>query len=143
MSLTLTTYIHTCIRYKNNVSKIIIIMGLDMDIVRVNKRDVIDDVSFVETSDQTMLIYWRNYRALHDTMTSIFYRKKGYGIFNRDYVRITEDDIKDLIDIVDDEVERSHRIWLGDDDVNSEKRFLDIIKDTLRDGYAVYYTSSW
>ena len=113
-----------------------------MDIVRVNINNIIDDFSFIENDDQKMLIYWRNHRKLHEKMDDIYFEKGGYGIFNHKYIRITEDDIKEFYDIDRDE-DKKNRIWLSDDDENAEKDFLDIIKDNLKNGYAIYYTSSW
>lgn len=126
-------------------------MGLDMYAVRVEKKyntPVITDYIGGEPED---FFYWRKNRFMHNLMEKIYRKKGGKQEFNCVFLELTSDDI-DYIEtaVLDGEIDGMDApgYFFGYQDYDEFERerdmeFIRVARDSLENGYKVYYYSWW
>ena len=94
------------------------------------------------------LAYWRKHPNLHGWMEEL-YRKKGgtEKYFNGDTVLLTEEDIDDLkIAVLTRSLPSTSGFFFGESEqeVNfADLEFIEKAKEAIKEGYTIYYDSSW
>ena len=94
------------------------------------------------------LAYWRKHPNLHGWMEQL-YRKKGGAekSFNGDPVVITEEDLDELkITILTGKLPSTAGFFFGEsrEEINfADLEFIEKAKEAIKEGYTVYYDSSW
>jgi hypothetical protein len=92
--------------------------------------------------------YWRKHPNLHGWMEQL-YRKKGGTdpSFNGDTVLLTEEDIDNLkIAVLTGSLPSTSGFFFGDSkqEINfADLEFIEKAKQAIKEGYTVYYDSSW
>lgn len=125
-------------------------MGLDMYALKT-KAKIETEVDFSEMNVTVEeLHYWRKHPNLHGWMQSLYDMKGGKSdSFNGDNVVL---DIVDLDNLEDDiregNLPNTSGFFFGTSqtDWNEIKDDLDFVskaKEAIKEGYSVYYTSSW
>lgn len=128
-------------------------MGIEAFIFQVNKDYVIDHFTIKEPNyKEDVIIYWKNNYKIHGWMTQLYYNKGGRCFFNGKIVRITLADLqkfeKDIRTIYPDDVSEENNND-GDtecsslDSESSDYNFIDKIRKSINNGYAVYYYFIW
>ena len=127
-------------------------MGLDIILLQVNKERVINDLSFdnkvagkdiLNKNDIRTIGYWRNNYDLRVWLEMLYYGKGGKNRFDHNVVRVVEKDIDKLIDDVYNNKDMDPdkgRISL--DDESDYLDFMELVKNALKQGYALYFESS-
>ena len=81
-------------------------------------------------------------------MMNLYHKKGGKKEFNCEYIRITEEDLDNLVEYEknnkDFNIEYS-RIELNrlGDDIKTSEPITNLARKALNDGYALYYVSWW
>ena len=94
------------------------------------------------------LDYWRKHPNLHGWMEEL-YRKKGgtEKSFNGDTVVITEEDLDELkITVLTGKLPSTQGFFFGEsrEEINfADLEFIEKAKEAIKEGYTVYYDSSW
>ena len=94
------------------------------------------------------LAYWRKHPDLHGWMEQL-YRKKGGAetSFNGDTVLLTEEDIDNLkIAVLTGRLPSTSGFFFGDSkqEINfADLEFIEKAKQAIKEGYTIYYDSSW
>jgi hypothetical protein len=127
-------------------------MGLDMYAYKVAKDAVKEENSWGDMEyPSEELAYWRKHNALHGWMENL-YREEGgdADMFNGIELELNESDILELKKVVEGNVlPETKGFFFGQDsrfDDHYKEKDLMFIKDALdaiKDGYKVYYNSSW
>ena len=92
--------------------------------------------------------YWRKHPDLHGWMEQL-YRKKGgtEKSFNGDTVLLTEEDIDNLkIAVLTGRLPSTSGFFFGDSnqEINlADLEFIEKAKQAIKEGYTIYYYSSW
>ena len=94
------------------------------------------------------IAYWRKHPDLHGWMEQL-YRKKGgtEKSFNGDTVLLTEEDIDNLkIAVLTRTLPSTSGFFFGDSkqEINfADLEFIEKAKEAIKEGYTIYYDSSW
>ena len=94
------------------------------------------------------IAYWRKHPDLHGWMEQL-YRKKGgtENSFNGDTVLLTEEDIDNLkIAVLTRSLPSTSGFFFGDSkqEINfADLEFIEKAKGAIKEGYTLYYDSSW
>ena len=94
------------------------------------------------------IAYWRKHPDLHGWMEQL-YRKKGgtEKSFNGDTVLLTEEDIDNLkIAVLTRSLPSTSGFFFGDSkqEINfADLEFIEKAKQAIKEGYTIYYDSSW
>ena len=94
------------------------------------------------------IAYWRKHPDLHGWMEQL-YRKKGgtEKSFNGDTVLLTEEDIDNLkISVLTRSLPSTSGFFFGDSkqEINfADLEFIEKAKQAIKEGYTIYYDSSW
>lgn len=94
------------------------------------------------------LAYWRKHPNLHGWMEEL-YRKKGgtEKSFNGDTVVLTEEDLDELkITVLTGKLPSTQGFFFGEsrEEINfADLEFIEKAKEAIKEGYTVYYDSSW
>ena len=94
------------------------------------------------------IAYWRKHPDLHGWMEQL-YRKKGgtETSFNGDTVLLTEEDIDNLkIAVLTGRLPSTSGFFFGDSkqEINfADLEFIEKAKEAIKEGYTIYYDSSW
>ena len=94
------------------------------------------------------IAYWRKHPNLHGWMEQL-YRKKGgtETSFNGDTVLLTEEDIDSLkIAVLTGSLPSTSGFFFGDSkqEINfADLEFIEKAKQAIKEGYTIYYDSSW
>lgn len=129
-------------------------MGLDMYAFAVRKEDAIDTLTIRSKEDGreenlSELFYWRKHHDLHGWMERLWRRKGGVGTFNCCPVQLTAEDLDALqFDLLNDALPKTQGFFFGDNPPDDESlkedlQFIQKARDTIADGFAVYYDSWW
>jgi hypothetical protein len=125
-------------------------MGLDMYAFFVKKENIISDEDFNLVYGQVENFYWRKNYRLHNWMEKLWEAKTGNTDcedFDCAKIRLSMEDI--------DELEKAIKAWGIDDSKpfsfskytsnmkEHDLQFCHEAKEAIKDGYAVYYDSSW
>lgn len=117
-------------------------MGLDAELIRVRMDLVCDDLSFVSSKDVKDLVHWRKNYELENWMSILYHKKGGKGEFNCEYVSITEEDLDAILSSSDPLVDlEQNRTFLYDE--LPREPVIEVARQALQQGYALYYSSSW
>lgn len=98
--------------------------------------------------DTEELAYWRKHPNLHGWMEEL-YRKKGgtEKSFNGDPLVLTEEDLDELkITILTGNLPSTTGFFFGEsrEEINfADLEFIEKAKEAIKEGYTVYYDSSW
>ena len=138
-------------------------MGLDMNAYKTKAKFTKDtdfnDEIFGKTGDGEIdfeglivdteeIAYWRKHPDLHGWMEQL-YRKKGgtETSFNGDTVLLTEEDIDNLkISVLTRSLPSTSGFFFGDSkqEINfADLEFIEKAKQAIKEGYTIYYDSSW
>ena len=138
-------------------------MGLDMNAYKTKAKFTKDtdfnDEIFGKTGDGEIdfegliveieeIAYWRKHPDLHGWMEQL-YRKKGgtEKSFNGDTVLLTEEDIDSLkIAVLTRSLPSTSGFFFGDSkqEINfADLEFIEKAKEAIKEGYTIYYDSSW
>ena len=138
-------------------------MGLDMNAYKTKAKFTKDtdfnDEIFGKTGDGEIdfeglivdieeIAYWRKHPDLHGWMEQL-YRKKGGAetSFNGDTVLLTEEDIDNLkIAVLTRSLPSTSGFFFGDSkqEINfADLEFIEKAKQAIKEGYTIYYDSSW
>lgn len=126
-------------------------MGLDQYAFKVRKSAVIDDLNFEKKMDgeetYSEIFYWRKVPNLQGWMENLYRKKGGEEVFNCEYVRLDMGDLKQLKrDVINGELPETEGFFFGrhyEEDMPSVLKFIEIAKDAIENGDAVYYSSWW
>lgn len=118
-------------------------MGLDQYAYRV-KASIVNSTE-VEREE---ISYWRKHPNLHGWMEELYQKRGGKDSFNCIPLQLFEDDLNDLeADIKKKMLPKTNGFFFGKSADNEEKiQDLDFIKkakESLEQGYNVYYDSWW
>jgi len=134
-------------------------MGLDMFAYRLkgfnpsSPVDFSDEIQVLRESEENSqepedFFYWRKHPDLHGLMEEI-YREKGgkEESFNCVPVQLTQEDLDRIAAIViDDKLPRTQGFFFGES-TNDRKaediEFLEKAKQSLAEGYTIWYDSWW
>ena len=94
------------------------------------------------------IAYWRKHPDLHGWMEQLYQKKGGSELsFNGDPVVITEEDLDELkITILTGNLPSTKGFFFGEsrDEINfADLEFIEKAKEAIKEGYTVYYNSSW
>jgi hypothetical protein len=138
-------------------------MGLDMNAYKTKakftKEVDFNDEIYGKTGDGEIdfeglivdieeIAYWRKHPNLHGWMEQL-YRKKGgtETSFNGDTVLLTEEDIDSLkIAVLTGSLPSTSGFFFGDSkqEINfADLEFIEKAKQAIKEGYTIYYDSSW
>jgi hypothetical protein len=130
-------------------------MGLDMYAWRVKAEDAVNDFEIKKDEDGESVIsesigYWRKHHDLHGWMEKLYRAKGGDNeVFNCVKVRLTLEDLDRLeTDVTANKLPVTTGFFFGDNppDLESIAEDLDFIvkaRQSIEEGYAVYYDSWW
>lgn len=126
-------------------------MGLDMHAIEVPNNAIIDDFGFndLDIAINRDFWYWRKNNALHNRMNNLYSSKGGTEEFNGDYVRITSDDLLTLqSDIEQNKLQPTAGFFWGrleytEDTKHNDLCFIKSALESIAQGNAIYYSSSW
>ena len=95
------------------------------------------------------LAYWRKFNHLHGWMERLYQAKGGSQEFICTTVRIEQNDLKDLKqDLLEGRLTPTSGFFFGNEtlhpeDTDSLLDFINRANQSIEDGYAVFYASSW
>ena len=126
-------------------------MGLDQYAYKVKKgiiKSAIPSDKQIPSNELVEIAYWRKHPNLHGWMERLYDSKGGDGMFNCEFVQLTE---SDLIKLQEDILQRalfeaSGPFWGLNSDEEYRKDDLAFIQDALdsiEQGYDVLYYSWW
>ena len=129
-------------------------MGLDMYVWRVKAADVVNEFRIAEDTKDgdnkiEEIFYWRKHHDLHGWMENLYNSKGGTDIFNCRKLRLTLEDLDQLQrDVVLNKLPQTKGFFFGDNPPGDESKardleFIELAKDVIRQGDAVYYDSWW
>jgi len=125
-------------------------MGLDMFLWRVKAEDAIGDFEIAKGSDgrfniQAEMAYWRKHYDLHQWMENLYRAKGGTAeSFNLIQLRLTMADLNILeLDIKADTMPSSSPFPYDEETKQADLAVIASARETINDGYAVYYDSWW
>lgn len=119
-------------------------MGLDMYAYKVQ-----EDFKFDGGIEEEELMYWRKHHDLHGWMEKLYINRGGTEMFNGIPVYLTLQDLDNLeADIIAGSLPQTTGFFFGNNppDEESNKQDLEFInkaRQAIKDGYTVYYNSSW
>ena len=138
-------------------------MGLDMNAYRMKftptkevdfSEEIFgrDDIGELDYENPIVvakeIAYWRKHPNLHGWMEQL-YRKKGGNdpSFNGDTVLLTEEDIDNLkIAVLTRSLPSTSGFFFGESkqEINfADLEFIEKAKQAIKEGYTIYYDSSW
>jgi hypothetical protein len=126
-------------------------MGLDQYAYKVKKgiiKSAIPSDKQIPSDELVEIAYWRKHPNLHGWMERLYDSKGGDGMFNCEFVQLTE---SDLIKLQEDILQRalfeaSGPFWGLNSDEEYRKDDLTFIQaalDSIEQGYDVLYYSWW
>jgi hypothetical protein len=126
-------------------------MGLDQYAYKVKKgiiKSSIPSEKEIPSKELVEIAYWRKHPNLHGWMERLYDKKGGDGMFNCEFVQLTE---SDLIKLQEDIVQQSlleaiGPFWGEDaDDMYKDEdlKFIDEALESINKGYDVVYYSWW
>ena len=126
-------------------------MGLDQYAYKVKKgiiKSAIPSDKQIPSNELVEIAYWRKHPNLHGWMERLYDSKGGDGMFNCEFVQLTE---SDLIKLQEDILQRalfeaSGPFWGLNSDEEYRKDDLAFIQealDSIEQGYDVLYYSWW
>lgn len=122
-------------------------MGLDQYAYAVHKEDVVDNFNIKYDCRVTELFYWRKHPDLHGWMELLYEDYGGTGVFNGKLVRLYPEHLKQLKkDVKKKRLPHTSGFFFGESDAIKDKmtlEFIDLALDKIKEGYAIYYDSSW
>lgn len=134
-------------------------MGLDMYAFAIPLDAVVDPTKMVdfemrepkegETAEE--LCYWRKFNHLHGWMERLYRHKGGDGQFNCNKLRLTEEDIEALAQVMRNphvNLAPTAGFFFGGDeiydgDIENTNEFIAKARVALSNGMVVYYDSWW
>ena len=134
-------------------------MGLDMFAYRLkgfkpsNQVDFSSEIQLLRENEENPqepeeLFYWRKHPDLHGLMEQIYREKGGVEeVFNCVPVQLTQEDLDRIAAVViDDKLPYTQGFFFGEssDDRKAEDiEFLEKAKQSLSEGYTIWYDSWW
>ena len=129
-------------------------MGLDMFAWRVKAKDALGDFEIAKAGDGAQIVeeffYWRKHHDLHGWMEKLYHNRGGDAkSFNCIPVRLYSHDLDALqFDLLNDGLPPTTGFFFGDNppDLESLKedlKFIQLARDIIAEGDAVYYDSWW
>ena len=126
-------------------------MGLDQYAFKIKKGIITSPVFNDKQVPQNELVeiaYWRKHPNLHGWMERLYDSKGGEGMFNCEFVQLTESDLAKLQDDILQQalIEASGPFWGEDSCEYYRKDDLAFIKeafDSIDQGYDILYYSWW
>ena len=129
-------------------------MGLDMYVWRVKSTDVVDQFTIAEDTENggskaEEIFYWRKHHDLHGWMENLYKSKGGTDVFNCRKVQLSLEDLDRLQrDVALNKLPQTQGFFFGDNPPDDESKardleFIELAKDIIRSGDAVYYDSWW
>lgn len=129
-------------------------MGLDMYAWRVAKEDAIGDFEIAKNDEGQAKIeevfYWRKHHDLHGWMENLYRFKGGPAAsFNCIPVRLTEVNLDALQhDLMNGTLPETQGFFFGtnppdDESLKRDLEFIQMARDIIAAGDAVYYDSWW
>jgi hypothetical protein len=130
-------------------------MGLDMYAWVVSKDDAVDDFTIRSeangrTEELSELYYWRKHHDLHGWMEQLYRSRNGdKQSFNCCPVRLYEHNLDALqFDLLNNMLPKTQGYFFGtnppdDESLKDDLKFIELARDAIKDGNAVYYDSWW
>lgn len=127
-------------------------MGLDMYAYKVDRKCNTPVIAKrLDKIDYEKIFYWRKNRFMHNLIEGIFVKKGGTGEFNCVFVELDDKDInyieKAVLDGTIDGMD-APGYYFGNLEYTDDSRAYDMefvlkARQTIKDGYKVYYYSWW
>ena len=117
-------------------------MSLDQYVYRVNKSAVIDDFGFKDDLYKEINIMVMDFGSvweLQNYMSNLYESRGGKGEFNCKYIKVEEDDIKDLESAIKEGTLKVEHPY----DMELIESFIEIAKKVFEVGDCIYYYSWW
>lgn len=131
-------------------------MGLDMYAFSFDKSRLVDPNAQIalrftdgEQEAASEFAYWRKFNHLHGWMERLYQKKGGENIFNREVVRLTEEDLDQLeADWKAGKLTATEGFFFGSGEWYPEydkaiAKFLTDARAQLAEGKGVFYDSWW
>ena len=124
-------------------------MGLDMYAWAVAPENVISDIELKEDAGHEEIFYWRKHHDLHGWMEALYKDRGGEKEFNCAVVRLYEEDLDSLEnDVKENVLPKTTGFFFGDNPPDEESiakdlEFIRRARESIKNGFAVYYTSWW
>ena len=127
-------------------------MGLDMYVYRCKKRGdpkLIPMVDFPSPEFAEEIVHWCKHPNLHGWMEKLYRRKGGIGNFNCENLELELKDIRKLEKaIINKKLPVTTGLFFGESKETQEEMYKDlffikIAKKVIKEGYSIYYNSSW
>lgn len=112
----------------------------------------LDQFAYIRDTEgnQIDLQYWRKHNALQGWMEKLYIEKGGKASFNSESVQVTSDDLDRLEeDVILKKLPVTTGFFFGSDTSQDEYNFrldlefIDKAREKDKEGYRVYYSSSW
>ena len=120
-------------------------MGLDQFAYSSTLKISVDES--LPDSDATEIHYWRKHPNLQGWMEELWRKKGGVGVFNGQFVEVTDEDLAHLeLDVLMDQLPQTTGFFFGvscAEDRESDQEFIQEARKELAQGRHVYYTSWW
>ena len=119
-------------------------MGLDQYAYRIKASET----NFAEANKEE-ISYWRKHPNLHGWMEELYQKRGGKDSFNCIPLQLFEDDLNELeVDIKKQKLPKTDGFFFGNSFGDSEEKqqdleFIKKAKESLEQGYNVYYDSWW
>lgn len=120
-------------------------MGLDQYAYRI--KPPIEDIRDPEKTEE--LSYWRKHPNLHGWMEDLYIKRGGDKVFNCIPLQLFEEDLDKLEkDIKEGKLPHTRGFFFGNsmgdtEEKNHDLEFVKRAKESIDEGYFVYYDSWW
>lgn len=121
-------------------------MGLDMFAYRT-KAAIAAAVDFDAPANREQISYWRKHPNLHGWMEALYVSKGGRNEFNCVNLKLDRNDLDRLESAIrNDALPPTTGFFFGrsmGDESDEDLDFIEKARNSIREGYTVYYTSWW
>ena len=119
-------------------------MGLDQNAYKVKKKYAISSIAVKDNclEDSNEIMYWRKSYDVQDFMENLYRKKGGKNEFNCEVVRVTNRDLDNFEKYVIED-ETCQMSGACKYDIEQNKKFIQLARDAILEGYYVYYWSWW
>lgn len=124
-------------------------MGLDMYGFTTSRNNVVSDVEVKNKNLLNEFFYWRKHPDLHGWFKALYEEKGGQAEFNCELVRLESGDLDRLEEAIKgDMLPHTEGFFFGEsyhdkDERENDLRFIQLARDALGIGLAVFYQAWW
>lgn len=122
-------------------------MGLDQWAYKTKRE--IKGTDFKINDQDEEIAYWRKHPNFHGLMKELYNEKGGKdSTFNMSSVELTNEDLIKIGDrVINNDLPSTSGFFFGDESdtryFREDVRFLEKAKESIKEGYKIYYTSWW